>query len=68
VPVEIVAGVACGAFPWAVVGHRAFDGEEALVMVGDNEEKPLRRLGIGRRFVSHELEGRYGHVTPTRPK
>jgi hypothetical protein len=68
VPVEMVSRMACGAFPWAVVGHRAFDREEALVMVGNDEEKLPGRIGIRRRFASHEPQGWHGHVASTRPK
>jgi hypothetical protein len=67
-PLMMVTGMACGAFPRAVVGHRAFYGEEALVMVGDNEEKLPRRIGIRRRFLSHDPQWWHGHVASTRPK
>jgi hypothetical protein len=61
-PVKIVAGMARGAFPRSVIGHRTFDGKEALVMVRDDEEEPPGPLGLRRGLVSHDSEGRHGHA------
>ena len=61
-PVKIVVGMARGAFPRSVIGHRTFDGKEALVMVRDDEEELPGPLGLGRWLVSHDSEGRHGHA------
>jgi hypothetical protein len=46
----LVTGIAGGLVPLPVVGHRAFDGEHATVVVGDNQ---VERLAVW--FVSgHE--------------
>jgi hypothetical protein len=42
-----LAGVAGGGVPRAVVGHRAFDGEEAPVMVGDDQEERFAGSALG---------------------
>jgi hypothetical protein len=39
----MVARIPGGFVPWPIVGHGAFDGEEALVMVGEDEEERLGR-------------------------
>lgn len=44
----IVAGFSCIILPPPVVGHRAFDAEKALVIVGDDEEKLFGRSSVGR--------------------
>jgi hypothetical protein len=43
----VVARIPGGVVPWPVVGHRAFDREEAPVMVGDDEEERLGRSVVG---------------------
>ena len=65
-PVKIVAGMARGAFPRSIIGHRAFDRKEALVMVRNDEEELPGRLGVGRWLVSHDSEGRHGHLAAER--
>ena len=47
VPVKIGAGMARGAFPRPVIGHRTFDGKKPLIMVRDDEEELPGWLGIG---------------------
>jgi hypothetical protein len=61
-PAKIVAGMARGAFPRSVIGHRTFDGKEALVVVRDDEKELPGPLGLGRWLVSHDSEGRHGHA------
>ena len=43
----MIAGVARGGFPRAIVAHRAFDGEHAAVVVGYNHVEWLGRIRIG---------------------
>ena len=38
----MIAGVARGGNPGMIVGHRAFDGESAAVVVGDDQVEWLR--------------------------
>jgi hypothetical protein len=38
-PAELVANMASGILPGLAIGHRAFDGKEPLIVVGDDEEK-----------------------------
>ena len=43
----LVAREGGGFVPGPVVGHRAFDGEKAPVVVGDDEEERQRGIGLG---------------------
>ena len=43
----LVAGIGGGFVPGPVVGHRAFDGEHAAVVVGDDEVERLGGIGVG---------------------
>jgi hypothetical protein len=51
-----------GIFPRTVVDHRAFDGKDSLILVGNDEEELRTRLGIERWFVSYDSQGWRGHV------
>jgi hypothetical protein len=53
---KIVPGVAGRVVPWLVVSHRAFDGKEPLIVIGDNEEERFARSVVGHRLVSHDSE------------
>jgi len=55
---ERVAGMPGGVLPGLVVGHRAFDGEEALITVGDDEEERRRRLAAGPGRVADDFQMR----------
>ena len=55
VPLLIVAGMAGGAVPWPVVGHRTFDAKELPVMVGDDQEECGGRVWIGHDALYHRL-------------
>jgi hypothetical protein len=37
-------GSACGALPWAVIGHRTFDAKVTPIEIGDDEEKRRGRI------------------------
>jgi hypothetical protein len=43
----MIAGISRCGFPRAIVGHRAFDGEHAAVVVGDDQVEWLGRIRIG---------------------
>src|SRR5262245_47815317 len=45
-PALPVAGVASGFFPWPFIGHRAFDGEHAAVVVGHDTIKGKRDRAV----------------------
>ena len=45
-PLMLIPGIAGGGVPWPVVSHRPFDGEEAAVIVGDDEEERLGWRGL----------------------
>jgi len=47
----IVAGMPGSLVPWPDIGHRAFDGEEAPVMVDDNQEERLGQLRVGHQAI-----------------
>jgi hypothetical protein len=51
-----------GGLPRQIVSHRAFDGKETPIVVGDDEEELPRRLGVRRGRFSHDSEGRHGHA------
>ena len=44
--VLVATGRLGGSFPGPVVGHRAFDREDAAVVVGDDQEERLGRVGV----------------------
>ena len=67
-PVEMVTCVACGAFPWPVVDHRAFDGEHAAVMVGDDEENSPNGSGSGSGSSPTTLRGAGTVMSPRRDR
>jgi hypothetical protein len=54
VPAELVACMARGILPKLIVGHRAFDGKEPLIVVGNDEEE--RRAGGGRGRFSNNSQ------------
>jgi hypothetical protein len=58
-PAELVASMASGILPGLIVGYRAFDGKEPLIVVGDDEEE--RRGGVGRGRFSNNSQVRCGH-------
>jgi hypothetical protein len=58
-PALIVTGTTSGILPWLVVGHGAFDAEEPLIVVSDDEEKGTAGVGCG--HVSNDFQMRGGH-------
>ena len=44
--VLVAAGKLGGGFPGPIVGHRTFDREDAAVVVGDDQEERLGRVGV----------------------
>ena len=70
----MVAGIAGGFVPGPVVGHRAFDGEHAAVVVGDDEVEWLGGIGLGHgrililiRSVDRDRGTPHGAAPPTPP-
>jgi hypothetical protein len=51
----IVAGMPGGLVPWPDVGHRAFDGEEASVMVDNDQKERLGRWRVGHEAILSRL-------------
>jgi hypothetical protein len=43
----MIADVTRGGFPGVIVGHRAFDGEHAAIVVGDDQVEWLGRIRSG---------------------
>jgi hypothetical protein len=46
----VVTGIPGGVVPCPIIGHRAFNGEEAPVIVGNDEEIRLGRAVVGHRI------------------
>jgi hypothetical protein len=42
--------------------HRAFDGKEPLIVIGDDEEERFARSVVGHRLVSHDSQMRGSHA------
>jgi hypothetical protein len=61
-PVKMVAGMTGCIIPWLIVGHRALDGKEPLILVGYDEEKLRGRSVVGHGFFSHDSQVRCAHT------
>jgi hypothetical protein len=59
-PAELLVSMAGGVAPWLLVGHRPFDAEESLIVVGDDDEE--RRVGVGHRRFSDNSQVWCVHV------